>query len=178
LNYDSTPQAESLNAQFTNHRMESYFEWLRTLPTSVYISESESLLAYPLVLFLHSVGMAVSVGVATVVALRLLGLADMVRVSSLRVLFRIFWGAFLLNLVTGSLLFAAAATTIGYSQMYYAKLTLIAIGLILSVPLRRFVDGETSDQVVPRRLKTIAAVSLIVWVGVITTGRLIAYIQF
>jgi hypothetical protein len=55
---------------------------------------------------------------------------------------------------------------------------LIVIGLILSVPLRRFVDGETSDQVVPRRLKTIAAVSLIVWVGVITTGRLIAYIQF
>ena len=158
--------------------MEAYFEWLRTLPTSVYISESESLLAYPLVLFLHSVGMAISVGVATVVALRLLGLADMVRVSSLRVLFRVFWGAFFLNLVTGSLLFAAAATTIGYSQMYYAKLTLIAIGLLLSVPLRRFVDGEASDQAVPRRLKTIAAASLIVWIGVITTGRLIAYIQF
>lgn len=158
--------------------MESYFEWLRALPTSVYISESESLLAYPLVLFLHSVGMAVSVGVAAVVALRLLGLADMVRVSSLRVLFRIFWGAFLLNLVTGSLLFAAAATTIGYSQMYYAKLTLIAIGLMLSVPLRRFVDGNASDQAVPKRLKTIAAASLIVWMGVITTGRLIAYIQF
>ena len=158
--------------------MEAYFEWLRTLPTSVYISESESLLAYPLVLFLHSVGMAVSVGVATVVALRLLGLADMVRVSSLRVLFRIFWGAFLLNLITGSLLFAAGATTIGYSPMYYAKLTLIVIGLILSVPLRRFVDGETSDEVVPRRLKAIAALSLLVWVGVITTGRLIAYIQF
>ena len=158
--------------------MESYFEWLRSLPTSVYISESESLLAYPLVLFLHSVGMAVSVGVASVVALRLLGLADMVRVSSLRVLFRIFWGAFLLNFVTGSLLFGAGATTIGYSPMYYAKLTLIVIGLILSVPLRRFVDGETSDQAVPGRLRTIAAVSLLVWVGVITTGRLIAYIQF
>jgi hypothetical protein len=158
--------------------MEAYFEWLRTLPTSVYISESESLLAYPLVLFLHSVGMAVSVGVVSVVALRLLGLADMVRVSSLRVLFRIFWAAFLLNLITGSLLFAAAATTIGYSPMYYAKLTLIAIGLVLSLPLRRFVDGQTSDQGVPRRLRTIAAASLIVWVGVITTGRLIAYIQF
>jgi hypothetical protein len=158
--------------------MEAYFEWLRTLPSSVYISESESLLAYPLVLFLHSVGMAVSVGVASVLALRLLGLADMVRVSSLRVLFRIFWGAFLLNLVTGSLLFAAAATTIGYSPLYYAKLTLIAIGLILSAPLRRFVDGEASDRAVPGRLKAVAAVSLIVWAGVITTGRLIAYIQF
>ena len=158
--------------------MESYFEWLRTLPTSIYISESESLLAYPLVLFLHSVGMAVSVGVAFVVGLRLLGLADLVRVSSLRVLFRIFWGAFLLNLITGSLLFAAAATTIGYSPMYYSKLTLIVIGLILSVPLRRFVDGAASDQRVPARLKAIAAASLIVWIGVITTGRLIAYIQF
>ena len=158
--------------------MESYFEWLRALPTSIYISESESLLAYPLVLFLHSVGMAVSVGVVSVVALRLLGLADMIRVSSLRVLFTIFWGAFLLNLVTGTLLFAAAATTIGYSQMYYAKLTLIAIGLILSVPLRRFVDGHASDQAVPRRVRTVAAASLVVWIGVITTGRLIAYIQF
>jgi len=158
--------------------MDAYFEWLRTLPTSVYISESESLLAYPLVLFLHSVGMAMSVGVATVIALRLLGLADMVPVSALRVLFRIFWGAFLLNLITGSLLFAAAATTIGYSPMYYAKLTLIAIGLILSVPLRRFVEGGASDLAVPRNLKTIAAASLIVWIGVITTGRLIAYIQF
>jgi hypothetical protein len=122
--------------------------------------------------------MAVSVGVVSVVALRLLGLAEMVRVSSLRVLFTIFWGAFLLNLVTGSLLFAAAATSIGYSPMYYAKLTLIAFGLILSVPLRRFVDGEASDDAVPRRLKTIATASLIVWIGVITTGRLIAYIQF
>jgi len=158
--------------------MESYFEWLRALPTSVYISESESLLAYPLVLFLHSVGMAVSVGVAFVIAARLLGLAHMVRVASLRVLFRIFWGAFALNLITGSLLFAAAATTIGYSPMYYAKLTLIVIGLLLSVPMRRFVDGDASDQAVPKRLKATAAISLVVWTGVITSGRLIAYIQF
>jgi hypothetical protein len=158
--------------------MESYFEWLRSLPTSIYISESESLLAYPLVLFLHSVGMAVSVGVAFVIASRLLGLANMVRVSSLRVLFGIFWGAFVLNLITGSLLFAAAATTIGYSPVYYAKLTLIVIGLSLSVPMRRFVAGEAGDQVVPRRLKTMAAISLVVWIGVITSGRLIAYIQF
>jgi hypothetical protein len=158
--------------------MEVYFEWLRALPTSIYISESESLLAYPLVLFLHSVGMAASVGVASVIALRLLGVAPDVRMSSLRVLFRIFWAAFVLNLVTGSLLFAAAATTIGYSQMYYAKLTLIVIGLTLSVPMRRFVDGDTSDRPVSRRLKTIAAVSLALWIGVITSGRLIAYIQF
>jgi hypothetical protein len=158
--------------------MEPCFEWLRALPTSVWISESESLLAYPLILFLHSVGMACSVGVAFVIALRLLGLASLVRVSSLRLLFTVFWGAFFLNLVTGSLLFAAAATTTGYSPMYYSKLGLIAIGLILSVPIRRFVDGSASDEAVPDRIKGAAAVSLVVWIGVITTGRLIAYIQF
>jgi hypothetical protein len=158
--------------------MESYFEWLRELPTSIWISESESLLAYPLILFLHSVGMALSAGSAFVIALRLLGLANMVRVSSLRVLFKVFWGAFFLNLVTGSLLFAAAATTIGYSEMYYAKLLLIAIGLALSVAIRTFVDGETSDDIIPGPVKTMAAASVVVWIGVITTGRLIAYIQF
>src|SRR5215210_6275414 len=99
--------------------MESLFEWLRELPTSVWLSESESLLAYPLVLFLHSLGMGVSVGVAFVICLRLLGLASMLNVSALRVLFRFFWAAFYLNLATGLLLFAAGATSTGRSPMFY-----------------------------------------------------------
>jgi hypothetical protein len=60
--------------------------------------------------------------------------------------------------------------------MYYIKLALIAAGMVMSVPIRRFVDGEGSDGVVPSQVKGLAALSLLVWVGVITTGRLIAYV--
>jgi uncharacterized protein DUF6644 len=157
--------------------MASYLEWLQDLPFSMWIAGSESLLSFPLVLFLHSVGMGLSAGTAYVVCMRLVGVGRPLPVSSLRVLFKIFWGGFFLNLVTGSILFAAHATTTGYVPMYYAKLTLIAVGMVLSVPIRRFVDGERSDGVIPGRVKGLAVLSLLVWTGVITTGRLIAYVS-
>ena len=156
--------------------MASYLEWLQDLPLSMWIAGSESLLSFPLILFLHSLGMGLSAGSAFVVCMRLVGVGRPLPVSSLRVLFKIFWGGFFLNLVTGSLLFAAHATTTGYIPMYYIKLALIAAGMVLSLPIRKFVDGETSDDAIPSHVKGLAALSLLVWVGVITTGRLIAYV--
>jgi hypothetical protein len=156
--------------------MASYFEWLQDLPLSMWIAGSESLLSFPLILFLHSIGMGLSAGAAFVVCMRLVGVARPLPVSSLRIFFKIFWVGFFLNLVTGSLLFAAHATTTGVIPMYYIKLALIAAGMVLSVPIRRFVDGEASDGVIPANIKGLAALSLLVWVGVITTGRLIAYV--
>ena len=157
--------------------MASYLEWLQGLPFSAWVGGSDSLWSFPFILFLHSVGMGLSVGAAFVVCLRLVGVGRPLPVSSLRVLFKIFWGGFFLNLVTGSILFAAHATTTGYVPMYYAKLALIFAGMVLSLPIRTFVDGVTSDGAIPARIRTCAAVSLIVWVGVITTGRLIAYVS-
>ena len=156
--------------------MASYLEWLQDLPLSMWIAGSESLLSFPLILFLHSLGMGLSAGSAFVVCMRLVGVGRPLPVSSLRVLFKIFWGGFFLNLVTGSLLFAAHATTTGYIPMYYIKLALIAAGMVLSLPIRKFVDGETSDGAIPSHVKGLAALSLLVWVAVITTGRLIAYV--
>jgi hypothetical protein len=48
--------------------------------------------------------------------------------------------------------------------------------MVLSVPIRTFVDGQASDGAIPGRVKGLAALSLVVWVAVITTGRLIAYV--
>ena len=157
--------------------MASYFEWLQSLPLSRWIAESDSIWGFPFVLFLHSLGMVLSAGAAFVVALRLLGMGRPLPVSSLRVLFTIFWAGFFLNLVTGAILFAAHATTTGYVPIYYAKLALIVVGMLLSAPIRKFVDGKASDGAIPARIKTLAAGSLVVWIGVITTGRLIAYLS-
>ena len=155
--------------------MESFFEWLQSQSVPTWVSESDSIWGFPTVLFLHSVGMGLSAGAAFIIGLRLLGVGRPLPVSSLRVLFKIFWGGFVLNFVTGSLLFAAHATTTGYVPMYYAKLALILVGVILLFPMRRFVDSDASDGVIPARLKAVALISLGVWIGVITTGRLIAY---
>ncbi len=155
--------------------MESFFEWLQSQSVPTWVSESDSIWGFPTILFLHSVGMGLSAGAAFIIGLRLLGVGRPLPVSSLRVLFKIFWGGFVLNFVTGSLLFAAHATTTGYVPMYYAKLVLILVGVILLFPMRRFVDSDASDGVIPAHLKALALASLAVWIGVITTGRLIAY---
>jgi hypothetical protein len=157
--------------------MEAYFNWLQTLPFSIWISESDSIWGFPTVLFLHSLGMGLSAGAAFVISLRLLGVGRPLPVSSLRVLFTIFWGGFYVNLISGSILFAAAATSTGYKPIYYLKLGLILVGMVLSFPIRKFVDGEASDRAIPANVKALAAVSLLIWIAVITTGRLIAYVS-
>jgi hypothetical protein len=156
--------------------MASYLEWLQDLPFPMWIAGSESLWSFPFVLFLHAIGMGLSVGTAFVICMRLVGVGRPLPVSSLRMFFKIFWGGFFLNLVTGSILFAAHATITGYIPMYYAKLALIAVGMVVSVPIRTFVDGDASDGAIPSRVKGLAALSLVVWVAVITSGRLIAYV--
>ena len=157
--------------------MDSYFEWLQGLPLPAWISESESIWGFPLVLFLHSLGMCLSVGAAFVIGLRLLGVGRPMVVSSMRLLSTIFWAGFVLNLVSGSLLFAARATTLGYIPIYYVKLALILAGVLLAVPIGTFVGSAASDEAIPTHIKALALLSIVIWLGVITTGRFIAYLS-
>jgi hypothetical protein len=157
--------------------MESFFQWLQDLSIANWIATDETIWSFPLILFLHSVGMGLTAGVMFIICLRLVGVGRPLPVSSMRMLFRIFWGGFLLNAITGSLLFAAHATITGNEPIYYAKLSLIAVGVVLAFPLQKFVHGERSDGMIPGSVKGLAAAGLAVWVGVITTGRFIAYLQ-
>jgi hypothetical protein len=157
--------------------MESFFEWLQGLSIANWIATDESIWSFPTILFLHSVGMGLTAGVMFMICLRLVGVGRPLPVSSMRVLFRIFWGGFVLNAITGSLLFAAHATITGNQPIYYAKLSLIAVGVVLAFPLQKFVEGDRSDASIPASVKGMAAAALAVWVGVITTGRFLAYLQ-
>lgn len=157
--------------------MDAFFEWLQSFGIATWIAESDSIWSFPTVLFLHAIGMGLTAGIIFVVALRLVGVGYPLPVSSMRVLFKIFRWGFVLNFITGSLLFAAHASSTGYVPVYYVKLVLIAIGLVLVRPLQKFVYGEASDGAIPMTVKGVAALSLAVWVGVIWSGRLIAYLQ-
>ena len=93
-----------------------------------------------------------------IICLRLVGVGRPLPVSSMRMLFRIFWWGFVLNAITGSLLFAAHATITGNQPIYYAKLSLIAVGVVLAFPLQKFVKGDGSDGTIPSQRQGIAAV--------------------
>src|SRR4029434_1672283 len=138
-------------------------QWIQDLPISVAIAESDSLwwgyawwlfldavglrlpvdigcIVSPWWLFVHAVGMGLTAGIGFIVCLRLLGVGRQIPLSSLRVLFRLFWVGFYLNLVSGTLLFMTDATGIARVWELYAKLVCLALAMVAMSRLRRFVE--------------------------------------
>jgi len=151
-------------------------QWIQDLPISAAIAESDSLWwGYAWWLFVHAVGMGLTAGIGFIVCLRLLGVGRQIPVSSLRVLFRLFWVGFYLNLLSGTLLFMTDATGIARVWELYAKLVCLALALVAMSRLRRFVDSTDGDPRIPPSIQKTAVACLVLWLAVITSGRLIAY---
>ena len=144
---------------------------------STWLRESNSIWGYPLILTMHTVGLALLVGANTVLDLRLLGFAARLPLDELSRAFRIMWIGFWINAVSGALLFAADATTRGTSRLFIGKLFLVGFGVLVIVAIRKRVFGDAPDR--PRigvTAKVLAATSLAVWIAAITAGRLMAYV--
>src|SRR5262245_54920776 len=151
--------------------------WLESTGFATWMRESNSIWGYPIILTLHTVGLALLVGANTVLDLRLLGFAPRLPLEELTRAFRIMWVGFWINAVTGAALFAADATTRGTSRLFISKLFLVAFGVLVIIAIRRQVFGVTPDR--PRVgtvAKVLAATSLAVWIAAITAGRLMAYV--
>jgi energy-coupling factor transporter transmembrane protein EcfT len=138
-----------------------------------WVRESNSLLAYPSVLFLHTVGIGFVAGISMMIDLRLLGFAPEVPLSGLRKALPYMWGGFWLNLATGLILFGLDATTKSISPVFYTKLIFIGIALGICRSQRGlFEDGKA----LASNARTLAFVSLVCWMGAVTAGRLLAYV--
>jgi hypothetical protein len=144
---------------------------------STWLLGSNSIWAYPTVLTLHTFGMMVLVGAALMIDLRLLGFGRAIPLQSMERLFRVMWGAFALNAVTGSMLFVADAAKRAPELIFWVKLLLVAVGLVTAVLIRRgsFQDGAV-PVVISGASKRLAVVSLLAWSAAITAGRLLAYV--
>ena len=144
---------------------------------STWLLSSNSIWAYPTVLTLHTFGMMVLVGSALMIDLRLLGFGRGIPLSSLERLFRVMWGAFWLNLATGTMLFIADASKRGTQPLFLIKLLLVGSGIATIVLLRRRVfDGTKEPLVISGAAKRLAVTSLLVWSAAVTAGRLLAYV--
>lgn len=155
----------------------AFLEWLQHLPVFVTIAESESIWGYPTILVLHTAGLALVVGSALVVNARLLGLGRLAPLSAFGRLFPIMWAGFTVNAISGFILFAIAATAKAVQAIFWIKLSLIAIALVVTVPIVRIVKGAGEQGAVPARGRVLAVVSLVTWTGAIVAGRLMAYIK-
>lgn len=150
--------------------------WLENNSLSTAVRESA--LLYPTILTLHSVGMAILVGVNSMVALRLLGFAPRLPLAPLDKLFPVMWAGFWLNLTTGLVLLASAATKHLLDPVMYFKLGLITTAVLIIRTTRATVfRGRSSEDTTPVRVRArlLAAASLTAWALAVTSGRLTAY---
>lgn len=156
--------------------MIEFLTWLENLSLSVWVRESGTLLAYPTILFLHTVGLAIAVGLSAAVSLRVLGVAPGVPIAPLEAFYRLFWGGFWLNAATGLLLLVADATTKFLNPVFYVKMGFVAIAMIASVRLRRVLFRDADRGRLKASARPLAVACLVLWVGAITAGRLMAYL--
>ena len=144
---------------------------------ATWVRESNSLLAYPSVLFLHTVGMGFVAGISGLIDLRLLGCAPEVPLADVRKILPYMWTGFWINLVTSLVLFAIDATTKSISPVFWTKLVLIAIAIwICRVQHGMFRDPLLDKRPIDMNGKIFAFASIVCWAGAITAGRLLAYI--
>lgn len=81
---------------------------------------------------------------------------------------------FAVMVVSGSLLFVADARALAGSSIFLTKLVLIALAGLNALSFR--LGWRRLDDDPPMTAKALAGASLVLWLGVVILGRLIAYL--
>lgn len=157
----------------------AFFTWLENSGVSTWIKESPSIWPYDLLsLSLHSVGMAILVGVSSAVALRIVGFAPQLPLAPMAGLFPVMYAGFWINVLSGTGLFVAYPVKAVTNPVFYLKMTGVVLAVLCIRRIRRqvFVGPARPDtQPVPANGKRLAGALLLIWLGTITAGRLMAY---
>ena len=157
----------------------AWLVWLET--TGLAAAMREWLWLYPIVEIVHIVGFVVLVGAAVMFDLRLLGMSRKLP-ASLMARHHLPWARAALVLVvpSGVLMFIAHATEFADNPAFRVKLILlVAAGLNALFFHRgafRSVTGWETESPVPVTARAAAVASLVLWIGVIAAGRLLAYL--
>ena len=129
------------------------------------------------IISIHAIGMALLVGASVVIALRILGAARDLPLAPLHRLYAFIWAGFWVQVVSGVLLVIGYPTKSLTNLDFYLKLVLIAAGMVVMHLLRKrvFSDPAMSEADMMLRGRTLAICSLLLWLSVVTSARLLAY---
>ena len=144
---------------------------------STWLRESESPFVFYFVLLWHTFGLALLVGAAGLVDLRLLGFFSSLPLAPFKRFFRIMWLGFGINATTGVLLLISYPTKALTNPVFYAKLTMVgcAVWILTKLQNQVFARPTATEADILARGAKLAKWSLALWVGVISAGRLLAY---
>lgn len=159
----------------------SFALWVQSTGLFTYIREGSW--AYPVIMSLHMVGIAVFGGLILMTDMRLLGWA-MTKHSVSDVVDQFRWPkriGFLFTATCGFMLFCCKAEEYYYNAFFRTKVTLFCLVLVHALIFRGSVYNKAAEMdrlpQIPSRAKVAASLSLLLWVGIACAGRGIGYIE-
>jgi hypothetical protein len=179
----------------------SFFIWLESTSLSEWIRGSPSLLGFPFILYLHTLGLALIAGLSSAVALFLIAAPGPRRRPPLGGLFPLMWLGLGINAVSGLLLLIAYPAKALTNPVFYLKLVAIVAAVaivrwlerrlaglpgadspaeaaaadVASAPRSIAAGGMPPHAASTADLKRAAWALLGLWLVATTTGRLLAY---
>lgn len=151
--------------------------WLAATPAGDFVNAYTW--AWPIAESLHFIGLCLLVGTVGLFDLRLIGFVRSIPLPTLHRM--IPWGVagFFINVMTGSLFLASFPDQYLFNMAGYFKAAFLVIGginiaIFYSVYFRRVLQLGPGEMA-PLGARIIGGVSLFVWLGVMTAGRLLTF---
>lgn len=158
--------------------MPEFLDWLEQ--TSWAETIRQSLWLYPALEIVHILGIVLLVGSAFLFDLLLLGFSkNLPLVAMSHYLLPWSQRGLILIIPSGLLLFITNAGALGFDPTFWLKMVLLAVAGLNALVFHKLVSRGNLDPAIPSKLplhyKIQALVSIVVWIAVISCGRLLAY---
>jgi len=159
--------------------IDAILRWLEASALATRIRDS--LYIFPFLESIHVIGLALVFGTIGIVDLRLLGVASTARPFKRMAsdILKWTWIAFALTALTGSLMFITNAGVYYHNFYFRAKMALLVLAAInmlsFELTLGRSVHRWDKATAAPPAGRTVAVLSLVIWISVIFAGRLIGF---
>jgi hypothetical protein len=157
----------------------SIFESLETTFIANWLIDS--LYGYPVMLALHGIGMSIVIGILFIYNLRLLGLFNSIEVVVFKSLMKLAWTGFIINFVSGCILFIQKATSFVENWAFLVKIASVVIATVIAIIAHKTLCQQAekwdSEKAIVFSAKILAFVSLGLWSVVIVIGRLVGYLE-
>jgi len=151
--------------------------WLRDTPIGEFVRSSTW--AFPTLQALHFIGMTLLIGIVGAIDLRVLGVARAVPLAPLHRFLPLAFLGFGINLTTGIFFFCHDPWVYAFNVSFRIKMLLILLAGLNALWFRLgvFLDLDAWGPGIEasRLAKVISALSLLIWIAVITAGRYIAF---
>lgn len=157
----------------------SFIEWLAQSPLSLAIQTRAWVV--PTIQSVHIVAIGIVVGAVFMIDLRILGRSgrDQTLVETVRRYGPWLWGALVVLLVTGVLMVVGEPARELLSFSFWLKMGLLALGTVsaaaFQVALKRNERHWEASLATRASTKSLAILTLLIWLAIIVAGRLIAY---